>query len=151
MVAEYIEIAAGEPVHVDFSDLRASVRRRDVGEDGGLSIELYGPGEEPREQLIRFDVFRRDPHYHVPSSDPKQIDMQRGPLEQSLEFAFDCLERRLPELLREARYPEFAEKIDPAQMPEIAARVRSAVAGAPEPTQFQRIELTPEIREAMGQ
>ena len=150
-MTEYIEIAAGEPVHVDFAGLRASVRRRDVGEDGGVSIELYGPGEEPREQLVRFDVFRRDPHYHVPSSDPKQIDMERGPFERSLEFALDSLERRLPELLRQARYPEIAEKIDPARMPEVAARVRSAAAAAPEPTQVQRIELTPEIRKALGQ
>ena len=150
-MAEFIEIAAGEPLHVDFSGLRASVRRRDVGEDGGVSIELYGPGEEPREQLIRFDVFRQDPHYHVPSSDPKQIDMQRGPFEKSLEFAIGCLEKRLPDLLREARYPEIAASVDAAQMPEVAARVRAAAGDAPEPTQVQRIELTPEVRKAMGQ
>lgn len=150
-MAEYIEISTGEPVHVDFSVFRVSVRRREVGEDGGLSVELMGPDADPREELIRFDLFRKDPHYHVPASERKPTQLDGMTPEQSLGFALDCIEKKLPELLREADYAALAGQIDPAEMAAVAGRVRTAAQRAPEPTDTKRIEITPEVRKALGQ
>ena len=150
-MAEFITISTGDPVHVDFAGFRASVRRRDVGEDGGFSIELLGPEEGARQELLRFDVFRNDPHYHVPASNPKQINMTAQSPEESLGFVLDCFAKRLPELLREASFPELAAQVDPNGMGAVAERVRIATSEAPEPSSTQRVELTPEIRKLLGQ
>jgi len=62
----------------------ATVCRRDVGADGGYSVELIC--REPKEQpLMRFDIFRDDPHYHLPADEQKQCDFPRGDLNGSLE------------------------------------------------------------------
>ncbi len=149
-MADFIEISTGEPVHVDFAGFRVSIRRREVGRDGGLSIELTGPGDEEREELLRFDVFRQDPHYHVPAGNPKPESMGTDTPEASLRFVSDCLEHRLPELLRRASHPELAEKVDVGAMADVAARVRAGAAEAPEPTETRRFELTPEIKAQLG-
>jgi hypothetical protein len=147
----YLEIRVGEPVQVDAelrpARLRASVRRREVGDDGGHSIELSGAlGGEPAE-LLRFDLFRRDPHYHVPAGDPAQIDVDRARDGEPLEFALACLRERLPALLERAKFPELAEalvEVPPAALAAFADRVRDAVKSAPEPSSSYRIELPSE-------
>lgn len=146
---EYIEIKTGESIQIDFDGFRASVCRRDVGEDGGYSIELQGPAEE-REVLLRWDVFRKDPHYHVPASEAKQINIDSNSPEESLDFVIDCFATQLPAMLKRAEYADFSEKVDQSRMPGIAAEVRKATTRAPEPSSTRRFELTPEILERMG-
>src|SRR5262245_16336442 len=107
---EYLEIRVGEPVEVDAElasgRLRVRVRRREVGGDGGVSIELSGAVRGEPTELLRFDLFRRDPHYHVPASDPAQIDLDAARDGEPLEFALACIRQRLPELLGRADQPE---------------------------------------------
>lgn len=145
-MADFIEIATGESIRVDFADFAVEVCRRDVDADGGLTIGLAHTSEGEDQDLIRFDVFRDDPHYHAPATDPKPIKLDTQSFEESLEFVLRCLERRLPELLCRADFPDLAAQIDPSEMAGIAARVRTAAASAPEPSSTQRIELTPAMR-----
>jgi hypothetical protein len=147
---DYIEISTGDSVHVDFDGFRTSICRRDVDQDGGFSVELQGPGEE-REPLLRWDIFRKDPHYHVPASERKQIGIDTNSPEESLDFLIACFASRLPELLRQGAYPELAEKVDQSQMARVAEEVRKLTLRVPEPSSTQRIELTPEIRKLIGQ
>src|SRR5262245_13371652 len=105
-----LEIRVGEPLEVD-AELRpgrlvAGVRRREVGDDGGVSLELSGALSGEPEELLRFDLFRRDPHYHVPASDPAQIDLDPARDGDPLEFALTRLRERLPALLERAKFPE---------------------------------------------
>src|SRR5262245_53347681 len=151
--AREIEIRIGEPVEVEMELrpglLRATVRRREVGEDGGVTIEISGAlGSEP-EELLRFDLFRRDPHYHVPASDPAQIDLDPARDGAPLEFALACLGDRLPALLERAKFPELARAADaasPSALRTFAERVRQAVTSAPEPSSSFRVELPPGTR-----
>ncbi len=91
----YLEIHVGEPVEVDADlrpgRLRVSVRRREVGDDGGFTLELSGAVAGEPAELLRFDLFRRDPHYHVPASNPAPIDLDPARDGEPLEFAIACL------------------------------------------------------------
>ncbi len=149
-MAEYVEIGAGEPIEVAAGDLQLRVLKRTVDTDGGVSIEICGPVEGESQQLIRFDLFREDPHYHVPSSEPKPIRLEGKSAEEALDFALGCIRERLPELLEQAGYPQLEGAASPEQRVEAAQRVAEAVRAAPEPTEVQRIEITPEVRRALG-
>lgn len=38
---------------------------RDVGTDRGLSIHVFGPADGNIEEVLRFDCFEDQPHYHT--------------------------------------------------------------------------------------
>jgi hypothetical protein len=141
---ERLEIRIGEPVEVEFERLRFSVRRREVGEDGGHTIEVSGPVAGEPAELLRFDLFRRGPHYHVPATNPSQIDLDPVRDGDPLEFVVACLRDRLAALLAQAQFPELASSIGalgPAALAGLAERVRAAVKAAPEPSSSYEIEL----------
>ena len=152
-MAEYVEIGAGEAIEVAAGDLQLRVLKRTVDTDGGVSIEICGPVEGESQQLIRFDLFRGDPHYHVPSSEPKPIRLEGKSPDEAMDFALECIRERLPELLREAGYSQLAGAASAEQRTQAALRVEDAARQAPEPepADFQRIELTPEVRRALGE
>jgi len=146
----YLEIHVGEPVEVDAElrpgRLRVSVRRREVGDDGGFTLELSGAVAGEPAELLRFDLFRKDPHYHVPASNPTQIDLDPARDGEPLDFALACIRERLPELLARAKYPELARSVEASgasALADLASRVREAVKSAPEPSSSYRIELPP--------
>lgn len=148
-MAEFIEIATGSPVEVPCGPLVFRIRRREVGEDGGLSIELHRTGDSENTEILRFDLFRKDPHYHVPagtSTPTGHID----PSSDSLEYALNRLGRELPDMLRAADAADQADPVEALAMGPVIAQLRTAAASAPEPSEVRRIELTPEIRKLVG-
>ena len=50
--------------HLEVAGLEFLVESRDIGEDGGPTIRVYGMAQGERVQLLRFDCFRKAPHYH---------------------------------------------------------------------------------------
>jgi len=38
---------------------------RDLGSDRGLAIHVFGPTDNEIEEVLRFDCFENDPHYHL--------------------------------------------------------------------------------------
>ena len=148
-MAEFIEIAAGEPVEVPCGPLVFRLRRREVGEDGGISIELYGSSEGEESELLRFDLFRKDPHYHVPAGTSKPTG-HIDPASDALGYALDRIEHELATMLREADAAEHAESVEALVMDPVIGHLREAAETAPAPGEARRIELTPEIRELVG-
>ena len=48
-----------------------STEYRDVGNDKGLTLRVLGPtASSPQEEILRFDCFENQPHYHVGFSGP---------------------------------------------------------------------------------
>ena len=142
---ERLVVRIGEPVEVDLDPVRVSVRRRELGVlDGGHTLEVSGAIGGERAELLRFDLFRRGPHYHVPASDPEQIDLDPARDGDPLEFALACLRDRLAPLLSQAGFAELAgavEALPPAALAGFAERVRAAVKEAPEPSSSYEIEI----------
>ena len=150
---ETIRIARGEALHVDHGTLRFSVWRSEIGDDGGHSIEVCrvpSSEDEPAEGLIRFDAFRNDPHYHLPSSQKQPTAVEAGYPGGGLAFAIDAIRERLPELLDRADHGEFARAAEKLPLSEIADEVRAAAERNAEPGEGVESPLTPQMREALG-
>ena len=148
-MADFIEISAGEPVEVPCGPLVFRIRRREVGDDGGISIELCGPRDGQEAELLRFDLFRNDPHYHVPAG-PAQPTGHIDPSSDSLSYALDRVANELPAMLRQSDALEHAKSVEALVMAPVVAQLREAAAQAPEPSETHQIELTPEIRKLVG-
>ena len=59
MSQEKVFQVGGVELHVD---------NRSITDDGGPSVRVYGDVDGEAVQLLRFDCFRKDPHYHYDPS-----------------------------------------------------------------------------------
>ncbi len=59
MSEEKVFSTGGVELHVD---------NRTLGEDGGPAVRVYGDVDGKSVQLLRFDCFRKNPHYHYDPS-----------------------------------------------------------------------------------
>ena len=134
-----VEIRVGDPIELELGGLRFAVARREVGEDGGTSIEVYGEVNGAPAQLLRFDCFRQEPHYHLGGA-PGQLELDPADGSDGVAFALRCTRERLPEMIRAAGFAELASRLDPAAFERGWERLRDAVARAPEPTRAFRVD-----------
>jgi len=146
-----IDIGLGEPIDVAVAGtlrLFFHIRRREVGEDGGLTLELCTPcdtADGGEQELLRFDLFRDDPHYHVPASDPKPVAIPvRGSLE-ALDFATGLLAREFDALLERAGHADLAALARTLDIGPALTALGEAGRRAPEPTRFEKFEVTPQM------
>jgi len=136
-----VKIALGDKLTLALGGLEFVVLRREVGDDGGTSIEIFGEVAGEHTQVLRFDCFRLDPHYHMPPSAPGQLQIDRASVGDPLEWALACTRDRLPEMIRRAGYADLADKLDPALLRAGAARVRELVERAPAPDPARAFEI----------
>ena len=96
-------------------------------DDGGVTIGVYGDASGERAQVLRFDCFRRGPHYHMPPSAPGQIELDGAQVGDGLEWAYACIRDELPAMIDKAGYAELARRVDAAALRSGWERVREAV------------------------
>ena len=140
-----IRIAVGEKRVLSLGGLEFEVLRRDVGEDGGTSIEIFGEVAGQRTQVLRFDCFRLDPHYHMPPAASGQLPIEREKVGDPLEWALACTRERVPEMIRAGGYADLADKVDAAALRAGAQRVRELVESAPAPDPAKAFEVEMEL------
>jgi hypothetical protein len=56
-------VTAAESIRVGRFEFR--VVYREVGGDEGVTVHLFGPHQGASEEVLRFDCFREQPHYHL--------------------------------------------------------------------------------------
>jgi cystathionine beta-lyase len=84
--------ARHEPRATNLGALSLEVTHRGATTGGGPTLRVSaGDGRE----LLRFDCFRRDPHYHIANGDPIVMGIVADPVR----FAIDALSHRLSEHL----------------------------------------------------
>ncbi len=100
-------------MEIEASNLRFTVEPRQVGEDGGVTIKVLSTGGEKEAQLLRFDVFRKRPHYHYnPEEDVAEYNLDPLLIEDGLGWMLAQLRAKLPEMVSHAGFPEVAEEMD---------------------------------------
>ena len=103
---------------IDADNLAFLVATRDIGNDGGPSIEVHTQVGDKDVQLLRFDCFRVRPHYHYdPNSMDEEHNLDTTLIEDSLPWALTQLRQKLPQMVEHAGYPEVAGAI---QSPAVA-------------------------------
>ncbi len=114
---------------VQVGGLEFHVMQRRIGEDGGTTIEVYGDVEGKPFQVLRFDMFRKDPHFHYAPGDRVRdiqlhLDQKQAP--QALDWALTQIRENIPEMLRIAGFKPLAERVDRQALASQWTRVRDA-------------------------
>ena len=102
------------------------VDNRDIGEDGGPSVRVYGEVDDENVQLLRFDCFRKDPHYHYdPSGKNDQRSLDKESVPDSVAWTIEQLEQNLVEMIHTAGYAGVAEQVDQTAVTQVLSEVES--------------------------
>jgi hypothetical protein len=118
-------VAAAAELQEADGDERGQTRELD---DRGVSIHVFGAQDDEEREFLRFDCFVEDPHYHYISWRDKRNEMLHMDCVATgdpVEFALQCIERRLPELLAHAGALELAAEVDTASLTRVLPEVRA--------------------------
>ena len=110
--------------HVGGVELR--VDNRSLGEDGGPTVRVFGKADGENIQLLRFDCFRKNPHYHYDPSgknDHRKLDKETVP--DSVAWTIEQLGTHLAEMINTAGYTSVADQVDQAAVNKILPEVES--------------------------
>jgi hypothetical protein len=114
------EIAAG--------GVRFLVDYRRFGGDRGPSVRVYADVEGRPVQLLRFDCFDKDPHYHY---DPEGQDDHRklDPIEvpDPVAWTLAQLAGNLASMIRTAGYDQVADQVDGDAVEEAVSEIEAAI------------------------
>lgn len=114
------EIAAG--------GVRFLIDYRRFGGDQGPSVRVYAEVEGRPVQLLRFDCFDKDPHYHYDpegQDDHRKLDSQEVP--DPVAWTLAQLAGNLVSMVRTAGYDEIAERIDAEAVEEAVSQIEAAI------------------------
>ncbi len=105
-----------------------TVEHRDLGRDGGPTVRVLGDVDGSQTQLLRFDCFENDPHYHY-DPDGRNASLHLSTELDSVFWAADHIERNLAVMIRLAGYPEVAEQLSRDEVAAALPQVRTAMQG----------------------
>ncbi len=98
-------------------------------DDCGVSLHVCGQQDGEWRELLRFDCFEEDPHYHYLSLRDKMNDMvHMEPVANGdpLAWALERIRTRLPQMLARARAEDVAKRVDMAALEAALPRVAEA-------------------------
>lgn len=103
----------GNPV-IEAGNVRFGLEMRTVGKDGGPAIHVLGDVAGQEIELLAFDCFGANPHYHYgPRYKNERIFIDRTVVSDSLSWTLDLFKRgKLPAMLTRAGYPTIAAALD---------------------------------------
>ena len=98
-------------------------------DDRGVSLHVYSEQDGEERELLRFDCFQEDPHYHYVSWRDKTNEMVHlDPVADGdpLAWALERIRTRLPQMLARAGAADVAARVDLAAVEEALPRVTQA-------------------------
>jgi predicted DNA-binding ribbon-helix-helix protein len=102
---------------VGVSGLRFHVSYRPGNTDRGPSLRIYGDVEDKPVQLLRFDCFEHEPHFHYdPDGKNNQLRMDKMRVSDPITWTMDYLCGNITSLIRIAGYSALAEQLDEAAL-----------------------------------
>ena len=120
-MAEKVFDVGGVELHVD---------QRSLGADGGPSVRVYGEAGGENIQLLRFDCFRKDPHYHYdPSGKNDQRSLDTASVPDSVAWTIEQLGQNLIEMIHTAGYSSVADQVDQTAVAQVLPEVESIMRG----------------------
>lgn len=107
----------------------AGIDLANASDDAGVSLHVCE--RETKAEYLRFDAFAT-PHYHyiTPGSHNVRVLFDAVAGGDFLKWALERLQRRLPEMLREAGAESLAEQVTPQDVETALPQIRDAVAHA---------------------
>lgn len=93
--------------------IKFGLEYRDLLSDQGVCIHALGDVDGEEVELLRFDCFDHEPHYHYgPEKRNTRLMLDKTTEGDPLDWTLTQLNERLPEMVRRAGYDELAAGID---------------------------------------
>jgi hypothetical protein len=127
---------------IGVSGLRFNVRYSKTNADRGPSLRIYGDVEGRPVQLLRFDCFDNQPHFHYdPEGKNNQLRMDKAHVTDPITWSMDYLRGNVASLVRIAGYGALAEQVDEgaitAALPTVEKALRDSI-----PAQSPKLEAS---------
>ena len=118
-----------DPIIIETAGMRIWVDyRRGIGGDEGLTFDVTVAGEKDGARILRFDCFRKTPHYHVGAAPKSPVhDMNAEGIADPVRWTLDQLKTRLPSMVAEAGYDDIAKAIDQQAIAQSLSRVEKDI------------------------
>jgi DNA-directed RNA polymerase subunit H (RpoH/RPB5) len=120
---------AEQGLTIGVGELRFNVRytRARTG-DHGPSLRIYGDVEGKPVQLLRFDCFEGEPHFHYdPEGKNNQLRMDKTKVSDPIAWSMDYLRGNVASLVRIAGYSALADQLDEAALTAALPTVEKAL------------------------
>jgi len=124
---------AEQGLTIGVSGLRFNVRYSNVRTgDRGPSLRIYGDVDGKGVQLLRFDCFEREPHFHYdPDGKNNLLRMDKANVDDPITWSMDYLRGNVASLVRIAGYSTLAEQVDDgmiaAALPTVEKALRDSI------------------------
>jgi hypothetical protein len=97
-------------------------------EDRGVSLHVFGEVEPdaPMVELLRFDCFDEDPHYHYVSyaaMTNEMVHIEPAAMGDPLQWALERIRTRLPQMVARAGAASLASRLDAAALEAVLPKV----------------------------
>jgi hypothetical protein len=105
-------------------------------DDRGVSLHVFAEVDGERREVLRFDCFEEDPHYHYVCWSARSNEMLHiDPVAEGdpLAWALERLRTRLPQMLERAGAAEAAARVDLRRLDAVLPRVAEAAFRARSP------------------
>ena len=100
---------------------------RDLLSDQGVCINVFGEVDGEEVELLRFDCFDHEPHYHYgPEKQNKRLMLDSTTEGDSLDWVLNKFYSRLPEMIERAGYQELSEYAQSTDMSGVIDQVSEA-------------------------
>lgn len=101
-----------------------TVEYRHFGGDEGYDIRVYSNINGNPRQILRFDCFRYQPHYHYdPLGRDERVELAGYGMSDAILWTLKQLTYHLPEMLTQAGYPDVAAGVQPEAVREAVAQL----------------------------
>ena len=123
---------AEQGLTIEVGGLCFNARYSRVNADRGPSLRIYGAVEGERVQLLRFDCFEIDPHYHYdPDGKNTLLRLDAAKVSDPIAWSMDHLRGNVASLVRIAGYGDLAASLDEsvlaAALPTVEKALRDSI------------------------
>jgi hypothetical protein len=120
---------AEQGLTIGVGELRFNVRYTQARTgDHGPSLRIYGDVEGKPVQLLRFDCFEDQPHFHYdPEGKNNQLRMDKTKMSDPIAWSMDYLRGNVASLVRIAGYSALADRVDEAALTAALPTVEKAL------------------------
>jgi len=121
-------IPVATPGRLEASGLCFEVDYRNTAHDRGPSLQVLGEVDRKRVQLLRFDCFEHEPHFHYdPTGKNNRIFMNTTRVSDPIAWSMDYLRGNFASQIRIAGYGRLADRLDEAALTAVLPGVEKAL------------------------
>jgi hypothetical protein len=121
-------MALTEARDFEVGGVRINVEYRNFGGDRGPAVRVYGDVDGQPVQLLRFDCFEKDPHYHyAPDGHDDHRKLKGQEVPDPAAWTLAQLAGNLVSMIRTAGYDAVADRVDQGAVADAIPRVEAAI------------------------